>query len=175
MDVDFDIGAVMVIIAVAIVILVCIYKYVTRDKVGDVQIVQFGESLGGNPLYAVRQYCYYVKYHHPVVFRPEDASEPFGSGCFSWKYASGRVEPIIFSPKPKWDWLDERCCSTGLLGANETKPDELWCYSFAEKVAKQAKKNYQVFADRIARQDAAPVKLEKAKSKREKGTVVKKL
>lgn len=167
---NLDIGSVIVIIAVAIWILVCIYKYVTRAKIGDVQIVKFSENR-----YAVRQYCYFVKYSHPVVFRPEDASEPFGSGCFSWKYASGRVEPIIFRPKPKWDWLDAHCCSTGLLGANETTPDELWCYSFAEKVAKQAKQNYQGFANRMARRDDALVKIEKAKSKREKGTVVKKL
>lgn len=167
---NFDISPVMVIIFVAILILVCIYKHVTRDKIGDVQIVKFGENR-----YAVRQYCYYVKYGHPVVFRPEDASEPFGSGCFRWKYASGRVEPIIFSPKPKWDWLDERCCSTGVLGANTMKPDELWCYSFAEKVAKQAKQNYQGFANRIARQEAALVKIEKEDSKLNKGTVVKKL
>lgn len=172
---NFDISPVMVIIVVAILILVCIYKHVTRDKVGDVQIVQFGESLNGNPLYAVRQYCYYAKYRHPVVFCPEKASKPFGSGWFSWKDASGRVEPITFSPEPEWDWLDENCCSTGLLGANTTKPDKLWCYSFAEKVANQAKRNYQVYADRIARRDAALVKIEKAKPKREKGTVVKKL
>lgn len=167
---NFNISPVMVIIVVAILIAVCIYKHVTRTKIGDVQIVKFSENR-----YAVRQYCYFVKYRRPVVFRPEDASEPFGSGCFSWKFASGRVEPIIFSPKPKWDWLDEYCCSTGLLGANETTPDELWCYSFAEKVAKQAKQNYQVFANRIARQEAAVVKIEKAKPKRNKGTVVKKI
>lgn len=167
---NFDISPVMVIIVVAILILVCIYRHVTRDKIGDVQIVKFSENR-----YAVRQYCYFVKYGRPVVFRPEDASEPFGSGCFRRKYASGRVEPIIFSPKPKWDWLDEHCCSTGLVGANETKPDELWCYSFAEKVANQAKQNYQAFADRIARRDAALAKIEKTKTKRNKGTVVKKL
>ena len=171
---NFDIIPVMVII-VAILIVFCIYKHITRDKIGDVQIVQFGESLGGNPLYAVRQYCYYVDYRHPVVFCPEEASEPFGSGVFCWKYASGRTEPITFSPKPKWEWIDEHCCSTRLMVANTTKPDELWSYSFAEKVANQAKRNYQGFADRMARREAALEKIEKAKSKRKKGTVVKKL
>lgn len=171
---NFDISPVIVIIVVAILIVFCIYKHVTRDKVGDVQIVQFGESLGGNPLYAVRQYCYYVDYRHPVVFCPEEASEPFGSGLFCWKYASGRTEPIIVRPKPKWDWLDEHCRSTGFIGANTLKPDELWSYSFAEKVANQAKQNYQGYAKRIARRDAW-LKRDKEESKRNTGTVVKKL
>ena len=41
---NFDISPVMVIIVVAILILVCIYRHVTRDKIGDVQIVKFSEN-----------------------------------------------------------------------------------------------------------------------------------